>query len=238
MRRIQTLSTLAVGLLALLGVGQSAVQAAQAVLGIQHLTLTVRVYTLTPEAAAYLPRAFEEATLLLEDAGLEVRWLDCPAGRARAAVCDQAPEPGDIRLRIVGGAGKGESEQPLGYALPLERGSGVNAAVLFKAIERTSSDAPVSTAQLLGFVMAHEIGHLLLGTNSHSPTGLMTANWDQDDLRTISQRRLRFTELQTRRIRQDARARMLAATPPHGEPLLAMSPAAAGIAGPTRQTLN
>jgi hypothetical protein len=29
----------------------------------------------------------------------------------------------------------------------------------------------------LGHVMAHEVGHLLLGGHSHTPTGLMTADW-------------------------------------------------------------
>ncbi|MEO5822443.1 MAG: hypothetical protein ABIT71_18195 [Vicinamibacteraceae bacterium] len=33
-------------------------------------------------------------------------------------------------------------------------------------------------ALILGRVTAHEIGHLLLGTNSHAPTGLMQATWD------------------------------------------------------------
>jgi hypothetical protein len=29
----------------------------------------------------------------------------------------------------------------------------------------------------LGHVMAHEVGHLLLGTHSHAPTGLMAVSW-------------------------------------------------------------
>jgi hypothetical protein len=29
----------------------------------------------------------------------------------------------------------------------------------------------------LGHVMAHEVGHLLLGAHSHSRTGLMSADW-------------------------------------------------------------
>ena len=29
----------------------------------------------------------------------------------------------------------------------------------------------------LAHVMAHEVGHLLLGTHSHAPTGLMAVSW-------------------------------------------------------------
>ena len=36
---------------------------------------------------------------------------------------------------------------------------------------------------ILGNVIAHEVGHLLLGTNSHSPAGIMCANWDQEYVR-------------------------------------------------------
>ena len=39
------------------------------------------------------------------------------------------------------------------------------------------------TPMLLGDVIAHEIGHLLLGTNSDSPTGIMSAKWDREYLR-------------------------------------------------------
>ena len=31
---------------------------------------------------------------------------------------------------------------------------------------------------ILGRVTAHEIGHLLIGTNSHAPSGLMRASWN------------------------------------------------------------
>ena len=33
-------------------------------------------------------------------------------------------------------------------------------------------------AVILGRVTAHEIGHLLLGTNGHAPAGLMRATWN------------------------------------------------------------
>jgi hypothetical protein len=35
---------------------------------------------------------------------------------------------------------------------------------------------------MVGGVMAHEIGHLLLGSNSHSETGLMREIWSLKDL--------------------------------------------------------
>ena len=47
--------------------------------------------------------------------------------------------------------------------------------------------------QLLGYVMAHEITHVLQGTNGHARTGIMKATWDSGDLFEMSNRRLQFT---------------------------------------------
>jgi len=44
-------------------------------------------------------------------------------------------------------------------------------------------DAGIDSAELLGRTMAHEVGHLLLGTNQHGPHGLMRASWSGADLR-------------------------------------------------------
>jgi hypothetical protein len=46
--------------------------------------------------------------------------------------------------------------------------------------------------------MAHEIGHLLLGTNAHSPMGIMRPNWQGQELRSIGMGTLLFTPDQGR----------------------------------------
>jgi hypothetical protein len=56
--------------------------------------------------------------------------------------------------------------------------------------------------------MAHEIGHLLLGSNSHSATGIMRAQWSRKDLQRASLEILRFTPAQAERIRADVLARI------------------------------
>ena len=47
----------------------------------------------------------------------------------------------------------------------------------------------------------HELGHLLLGTNSHAPTGIMRARWQPADLANASQGRLLFSSLESREMR-------------------------------------
>jgi hypothetical protein len=63
---------------------------------------------------------------------------------------------------------------------------------------------------LLGHLMAHEIGHLLLGAGNHSPTGLMRARWQQQELELIRRRTLAFTSGQAESIRAQTQERALA----------------------------
>jgi hypothetical protein len=54
---------------------------------------------------------------------------------------------------------------------------------------------------ILGAAIAHELGHLLLGTNSHSPTGIMCGQWDRRFLRLALMGRQLFTPQQAEVIR-------------------------------------
>jgi hypothetical protein len=64
-----------------------------------------------------------------------------------------------------------------------------------------SSGASLSDAEILGHVIAHEVGHLLLGTNSHSAVGVMRARWDREELEQASRGSLRFTPAQAAMMR-------------------------------------
>jgi hypothetical protein len=55
--------------------------------------------------------------------------------------------------------------------------------------------------------MVHELGHLLLGSGSHSPTGIMQPVWQSQILLQGLRRALHFTPEQARRIRAEASSR-------------------------------
>ena len=58
--------------------------------------------------------------------------------------------------------------------------------------------------EIIGLVIAHEIGHLLLPYGSHSDTGIMRGQWDFRELRRISLHALGFTRFQAQEIRRRA----------------------------------
>jgi hypothetical protein len=64
---------------------------------------------------------------------------------------------------------------------------------------------------ILGRVMAHEITHLLLGSESHSEIGLMRGQWSADDLRTVNSAWLGLPLQSAQFMQKEARRRMLIA---------------------------
>jgi hypothetical protein len=58
-------------------------------------------------------------------------------------------------------------------------------------------------AQILGNMIAHEIGHVLLNLRSHSATGIMRGDWDLQDLQDVAYGCLLFTRLQAEIIRAE-----------------------------------
>jgi hypothetical protein len=65
------------------------------------------------------------------------------------------------------------------------------AAQMKQALVGTSEPC-VSIGQLLGYVIAHEVGHLL-GFETHSPTGIMRADWNSADLQEFVFGKSHFT---------------------------------------------
>ena len=56
-------------------------------------------------------------------------------------------------------------------------------------------------AQVLGYAIAHEMGHVLLPRPAHTAQGIMRAEWNGDDLRHIASDALRFTLTQATQMR-------------------------------------
>jgi hypothetical protein len=76
------------------------------------------------------------------------------------------------------------------------------AYVHFERVVDTAVEAYWPLDELLGVVVAHELGHLLLPHGSHSADGVMRAQWEVGELRRIGRRRLDFTEEQAALIRE------------------------------------
>jgi hypothetical protein len=172
------------------------------------LKITLRVYNYAHIPPALLSRSEEAAAAIFRQAGVEAAWVDCPLSGAeldRFPACQQPLGRADFALRILTAAmtrrapTRGEA---LGFALPCpEDLTGCYAEVFYQRVAGWASGAGIARYQLLGHAMAHEIGHLLLGPNSHSGEGIMRPQWNPNDLAVIARVSLRFTPEQAGRLR-------------------------------------
>ena len=169
-------------------------------------TVTILVYNHTQASAAILAGAEREAGRILGEAGLQPVWLDClsrdSAGDLQE-LCHKAREPIDVVLRVLPGHIQGRLQDTLfGFASPPAL-----ASVYYEYAGRlASSDTEISL--MLGCAIAHEVGHLLLGPNSHSAAGIMQGEWEPKQFPLILRGGLLFTSQQSNLIQAEARRRM------------------------------
>jgi hypothetical protein len=147
-------------------------------------SLVVRVYDNAGVLAGDRQRAIKRANEILARAEVAIDWRDCPAGAAwMHAGCADMPRPGELSVRLVRTPKNDANPRALGSALiDKVTGRGTLATVFVDRIRGVAQQGKTDPWAIVGRVMAHEIGHLLLGTNSHSETGLMREMWALKDL--------------------------------------------------------
>jgi hypothetical protein len=79
--------------------------------------------------------------------------------------------------------------------------------IFYDRIERLEM-RPISggatVSQILGYAMAHEIGHVLLGSTEHSADGIMRGPWKQPEFERRAKGWLQFTTQQSAAMRESA----------------------------------
>ena len=151
-------------------------------------TVVVRTYT-PPELEDQIRTARRSATGILDRARIHIDWLECGLprmARESSGACTQPLQSHELVVRILstGTLVSRPDADTLGFAfVDLHAGGGSLATVFADRVRLMAERAGVAPAELLGKTMAHEIGHLLLGTNEHTAQGLMRACWSSADLR-------------------------------------------------------
>lgn len=140
------------------------------------LTLVIRLYD--NGALGDQDRAVTTATAsaILLAADVPTSWPDC------AAACPYAMGPAEIAVRFqrTPVAERFRRDTPLGYAyVDPRRREGALATIYLDRVDALAAATGINRRIVLGRAIAHEVGHLLLGTNGHSDSGLMRAVWTQ-----------------------------------------------------------
>lgn len=165
--------------------------------------VTISVYNDSEVPANVLKPAENEASQVFRLAGIEVTWLNCrvPAENEEASrACREAVFPEHLHLRIVRRS-LGLKGETMGISFQADDGSGCYADLFYEPMQELHQSDGADIASLLGHVAAHEIGHLLLGTNSHSAEGIMQVHWTAEELANSKVGGLVFLEKESSRMR-------------------------------------
>jgi hypothetical protein len=163
--------------------------------------VTARLYNTARIPAVARDAALSVAAGALLAGGIGLRWKNCDI----ADSCAMVPARGELVIRLVrspgqivtprdpsvartrrslGEGGSGPRVLVLGEAfIDTRERAGVLATVFVDHVELIAALSETDAALLLGRAIAHELGHLLLGSNAHSVRGLMRAQWTPADIR-------------------------------------------------------
>lgn len=169
--------------------------------------LTLRVYNYAQTDPILLAQSEKVATAIFADLGVELVWLDCPLSQAqfhRYPACESDLGQADLVVRILPHRMAVKlvmADEPLGFAqLCPEREPACELSVFYDQVDELAARG-YRADRILGFVIAHEITHVLIGPG-HSSEGIMRGVWSDYDLQRISWGvRLDFTSDQAKRLR-------------------------------------
>jgi len=169
--------------------------------------MTVAVCNIGELPAAAIGRAEAEVTYVFQSMAVEIRWTSCGA-EVDAVEAGIRPDF-IVRLRVGGHLPQAgdTSLEAMGRAFMNADGTGNMADVYYGAIRELAMLDPVAGAdQLMGYTLAHELGHLLIGAG-HRPNGLMRAALSKKELDALNHRHLKFNQAEQDAILRKLRSR-------------------------------
>jgi hypothetical protein len=150
-------------------------------------SFTVLVFNFRQVSPTILVNAERQADQIFDHAGIKIVWQECPTG---SEPCRIGPGPvfflaikaGPVQNRfldVVSGEAKVADHL---------------AVVYYDALPRVAHGKATSqeASTLLACVIAHELGHLLLGAYGHSIHGIMRDRWDIEQTRRALMSELDF----------------------------------------------
>jgi hypothetical protein len=166
-------------------------------------TITVLVYNYAQVSHANLIAAEREANRILTIAGTHVDWIECQIPLPEAdpkELCRRGWTPQIPGLRLIAGSNKHQHAEFASTAIP------VLVTIYYEHVARRAyrENAGGGIPLFLGCIMAHELGHILLGDTLHSATGIMQPEWGHPQFHQAMTGNMLFTSRQATYIRTQA----------------------------------
>lgn len=180
--------------------------------------LTIRIYDYARIPDSTLARATDETRKVFRRTGFEVRLVRCRVAMTDPFLhpCHSEPTgPSVIQVRILPEEMASLAKldrRVFGFAMTAVRPEyGVIANVFYHHVQRLAdeyAERGYHAGVVLGYVLAHEVGHLLLGNGEHSKGGIMRIPWKEAELFSAHTGQLNFTRNEAARMRLDVEERI------------------------------
>ena len=161
------------------------------------LRLTLVVYDHVLLGEAKLAEVENTTSEIFRRTGVQLVWIEGfgYAATRRDALTPPREDPATLVVKL-----QPESEAARYGVRSMCGGIGfTSGAIIF--VPRIDPTSTVSDVTRTGYVIAHEIGHILLGPNAHSIVGIMRGTLLQQDWENAAQGTLGFTQSQSQQIR-------------------------------------
>lgn len=177
-------------------------------------SVTVQIRDYAHVKAKSLAKATEIAGRIYKRAGVGIEWLTVVSqdvgSMHDAPRADGTPLPiAQLTIDIVTPSiakRRGYADDVLGFvSVPPEGGMGRIGNVVYERIKDVAAGGTSSTSEILGVIIAHDIGRLILGAGSGTLNGVMTRSWGRQDLERVNPLALAFTPAETERLRATLR---------------------------------
>lgn len=151
-------------------------------------------FNLNPEVE-YKIQAFAEgyATRIYQPIGIDLRWkIRCTEDERNAPGTDRAPNLTTIGIEWIPKAPPTIPSQARALALPFQA-TGERVLLFLDRIMPVLQEREFAAA-ILGHILAHEIGHVLMGQDAHTSHGLMKGVWNNLEQTEMLYRPMQFTQ--------------------------------------------
>jgi hypothetical protein len=177
--------------------------------GAPRLPVTIVIYDAARVGAKTLDRTERIAGAVLQTAGIEAGWetgrledfgnLRTDFTAYSRSDCEHRPTSAILRVKVLGRAPAGVPVQALGYSLPCAEG-GVQVIIYADRTAQVSQAGGPTFGRVLGYAIAHELGHVLLHSSDHEAAGLMKDIWTKRDWQRAAASLIPFSPTEVHRI--------------------------------------